>query len=148
MQLFRQTLLVSMLMIFLLLVACSDRQQPAETRGDSVDDLDSLVNRLQAAGATVEPAGTVSQPFFTPRGQVIVVNDQDVQAFEYESQADANAEVALVAPDGSSVGASIMNWMATPHFFNSGKLIVLYVGDQNDTIDVLEALLGTQFAGG
>lgn len=33
-------------------------------------------------------------------------------------------------------------------FYEGGKLIVLYVGDQNDTIDVLDAVLGMQFAGG
>lgn len=71
-----------------------------------------------------------------------------MQVFEYTSKVDAKAEADLVTPDGSSVGTSIMTWIATPHFYNSGMLIVLYVGDQSDTIDDLEAVLGSEFAGG
>ena len=36
----------------------------------------------------------------------------------------------------------------TPHFYNNGKLIALYVGDHNDTIELLDGVLGPQFAGG
>lgn len=144
----RQILLAALLAALLLLVACNDSNQPVETEEDSVVDLDGLVDSLQAAGASVEPAGTVSQPFFAPQGQIIAVEGQEVQVFEYNSEADAAAEADLVAPDGGSVGTSMMAWVATPHFFNSGRLIVLYVGDQNDTIEVLESVLGTQFAGG
>jgi hypothetical protein len=148
MKLLRQILLIGLLLVILLLIACNDRQQTVEIEDDSVIDLAGLVDHLQAAGATVEMAGTVSQPFFTPQGQVISVNSQDAQVFEYESEGEAKSEADLVSPDGGSVGASMMNWIATPHFYNSGKLIVLYVGDDIDTITLLEAALGTQYAGG
>jgi hypothetical protein len=113
-----------------------------------VTDYDNLVESLQDAGATVEPSGSVNQPFFTPQGQVIAVDGQDVQVFEYDTVADADAEADLVSPDGSSVGTSIMTWVATPHFYKSGRLIVLYVGDLSDTIGILEGALGPQFSGG
>ena len=144
---FHRTLL-GLLMVLLLLVACNDQQQSVETGSNSAIDLDSLVDRLQAAGTIVELTGTVAQPFFSPQGQVITISGQDVQVFEYASKLEAKAESDLVASDGSSVGTSIMTWIATPHFYNSGKLIVLYVGDQRDTIDDLVAVLGTEFAGG
>jgi hypothetical protein len=38
--------------------------------------------------------------------------------------------------------------MAPPHFFRSGKLIVLYVGANESILKVLQASLGAQFAGG
>lgn len=78
-----------------------------------MDDFHYLVDRLEASGATVAADGTVSQPFFTPEGQVIAVNGQDVQVFEYD-EAAMSAEAELVSPDGSSVGTSIMTWIA-PH---------------------------------
>lgn len=137
-----------LLFTLMVLGACNGQEELAVPQDSAVTDLDSLVESLQANGATVEKADPVSQPFFKPQGQVLVVNGQDVQVFEYDSEASANAEADLVAPDGSSVGTSIMTWIATPHFYKSGKLIVLYVGDQDDTINVLEAVLGTQFAGG
>ena len=116
--------------------------------GGSVTDLASLTDDLRAAGATVEPAGEVSQPFFSVEGQVITVNGEDVQVFEYADAASADAEAALVSPDGSSVGTTMVLWIATPHFYRAGQLIVIYVGDSTAVTDALEAVLGPQFAGG
>lgn len=38
--------------------------------------------------------------------------------------------------------------MATPHFYRSGNVIALYVGDDAATLAALERALGPQFAGG
>ena len=39
---------------------------PIVSHGGPVKDYVSLVDGLRAAGATVDPAGTLSQPFFAP----------------------------------------------------------------------------------
>ncbi len=118
------------------------------SHGGPVTDFVSLVDSLRSAGATVEPAGEVSQLFFSVQGQVITVNGEDVQVFEYDDAASADAEAALVSPDGSSVGTTMVLWIATPHFYQTGQLIVFYVGDSTAVIDALEEVLGPQFAGG
>jgi hypothetical protein len=41
----------------------------------------------------------------------------------------------------------MMSWMATPHFYKTGRILVLYVGDDQKVIDVLTGALGPQFAG-
>jgi hypothetical protein len=121
---------------------------PITQDGGSSLDYIKLLEGLGFSGAKVGPAGTVSQPFFTPQGQVISIEGQDVQVFEYESVAEAEAEAALIAPDGGSVGTSMVSWMATPHFYKDGRLIVLYVGDENDVINWLDIIFGSRFAGG
>ncbi len=126
---------------------CTSKQPPPPTHGGPVKDYISLVDNLRATGATVEPAGELTQPFFSVNGRVIVVNGGDVQVFKYADAAAAEAEAALVSPDGSSVGTSMVAWVAPPHFYRADRLIVLYVGDSTDAIDVLEAVLGQQFAG-
>jgi hypothetical protein len=45
------------------------------------------------------------------------------------------------------VGAMV-EWVAPPHFYSGGKLLVLYVGDKQRTLEALDLLLGPQFAGG
>ena len=127
-------------------VGCTS-QKPPVSHGGPVTDHVSLVDNLRQAGATVEPAGEVSQPFFAVAGNIIVVNGGDVQVFEYADAAAAEAEAALVSPDGSSVGTSMIGWVASPHFYKAGRLIVLYVGDSEAVTDVLESVLGQQFAG-
>ncbi len=111
-------------------------------------DLNSLIDSLEAAGAVVQPAGDISQPFLAVSGRIIEVDNTDVQVFEYSDTTAANADADMVSADGSSVGATMISWVATPHFYKSGKLIVLYVGDNQAVISILREVLGSQFAGG
>lgn len=147
MKILHRTLLFGLLLSIVLLVACTSGQTSVETNDEAVITFNDLVGRLEANGANVEATSTVSQPFFTPEGQIIAVNGQDVQVFEYDSEAAASAEADLVSPDGGSVGTSMMSWIAPPHFFRGGQLIVLYVGDDTGVMDALESVLGPQFAG-
>ena len=86
------------------------------SQGGPVTDYVSLVDSLRAAGEGVGPASEVSQPFFSVDGQIVRVNGEDVQVFEYSEAAAADTEAVFVSPDGTSVGTSMVNWVATPHF--------------------------------
>ena len=121
---------------------------PIVSHGGPVKDYVSLVDNLRAAGATVDPAGSVSQPFFAPQGQMLTVTGEDVQAFEFASVEEADTVAETVSADGSSIGTSMVRWIAPPHFYKAGKLIVIYVGGEGDVIDVLQEAMGPQFAGG
>lgn len=78
---------------------------------------------------------------------MIKVSGEDVQVFQYSHAAAVDAQAALVSPDGSAVGSSKLHWVGPPHFYKKGKLLVLYVGDNDKVLKVLEAVLGQQFAG-
>lgn len=134
------------LMLIVYGVGCVSEKPPVSHDGP-VTDYVSLIDNLRQVGATVESAGEVAQPFFSVTGNIMVVNSGDVQVFEYVDAAAAEAEAALVSPDGSSVGTSMVGWVASPHFYRIEKLIVLYVGDSETVTDVLESVLGQQFAG-
>ncbi len=147
-------LIMVIFMLTVLGIGCAGPQPPASeptppvvSHGGPVTDYISLIDNLRAAGATVEPAGEISQPFFSVEGNAITVNGENVQVFEYADTAAAEAEATLVSPDGSSVGTTMVGWIATPHFYKAGRLIVLYVGDNAPVVNVLEAVLGSQFAG-
>jgi len=106
-----------------------------------------LINALQAVGATVETGDSITQEFFTPEGQTVKVNGADLQVFEYESAEAMEKEASQVAPDGGSIGTSMVTWMAPPHFYKAGRIIVLYVGDDKPLLDLLNKVIGSQFAG-
>ena len=109
---------------------------PAVSHGGPVKDYISLVDNLRAAGATVDPAGTGSADFFAPQGQLLTVNGERVETFEFASAEEADAAADGVSASGSSISrvdadpglgvASSVLWDMPPHFYKAGKLIVLY----------------------
>jgi len=78
---------------------------------------------------------------------MINVRGEDVQVFQYSNAAATDAQAALVSLDGSAVGTTKVQWVGPPHFYKKGKLLVLYVGDNDKVLKTLEAVLGQQFAG-
>ena len=107
-----------------------------------------LADDLRNAGAEVKTGSDINQPFFRVPGRVLTVNGSDIQVFEFSSMDDAQTEVAKVGPDGYSIGTSMVDWVASPHFYAKGSLIVLYVGDGRELQILLEGVVGNQFAGG
>jgi hypothetical protein len=90
----------------------------------------------------------VWQPFFSASGRIMKVNNEAIQVFEYSKPATTESQAKRVSPDGKTIGNSKPSWMSTPHFFKSQKLILIYVGDDQTILRILQAELGKQFAGG
>jgi len=146
----RRTLLLVILLALVSIVSgCGGQAETSEPGSTvpSVEDQASLLAGLRAAGATVEVGDTVIQDFFTPEGTIIKVNGEDVQVFEYENAEIMESEASQVTPDGSSVGTSMMMWVDDPHFYKSGRIIVLYIGSNSATLDLLGEAINPQFAG-
>jgi hypothetical protein len=137
-------LIITLLMLVVYSTSCA----PDSGRGG---DYASLIDNLRKAGAVVEPRGEVAPDLFSAKRSVISVNDGDVQVWDYDDAATADAESALISPDGYSVRTATkttqVGWIAPPHFYKAGKLIVLYVGESEAVTVVLERVLGPQFAG-
>ena len=112
-----------------------------------VEDKATLIAALEGSGATVEIGEPVSQAFFTPESSIIKANGADVQVFEYETVEAMEEEASQVAPDGGSIGTSMVTWVNRPHFYKAGRIIALYVGSDATVLDLLEEALGAQFAG-
>jgi hypothetical protein len=108
-----------------------------------------LIGKLRARRANVKSTKEkVWQPFFSVSGRIMKVNNGAIQVFEYSTPAATQSQANRVSPDGKTIGNSKPSWMSTPHFFKSPKLIVIYVGDDQTILRILQAELGHQFAGG
>jgi hypothetical protein len=106
-------------------------------------ELVRLTEKLLALGATVAVANErVSQPFFSVPGRVTNINGAAVQVFEYSTPSAADVQASRVSADGAMIGTSKPSWMATPHFFKNGKLIVLYVGRNQTIVDLPRKAFG------
>jgi hypothetical protein len=113
-----------------------------------VMDQSALLSALKAAGVTPAIGDPISQDFFSVQGTFINLDqNESFQVFEYKTVEDMEADAAKVAPDGGSIGTSMVNWIMPPHFFKSGRIIILYIGENETTLSLLEKVMGKQFAG-
>ncbi len=143
--------LVSTALTFSLLLLPLGCGEPPTGPGDSELDLQTFIARLQEAGAEVILAGPIPGPVFLAGGHVLTMNGHRVGAYVYESAQEARSAAAGISPDGSSIRedgrATHIEWVDAPHFFNAGRLIVLYVGRDTGVLSRLVRILGPQIAG-
>ena len=113
----------------LFVLACNEPPMGPDAAGV---DLQSLVAELGDTGAEVTLEGHIANPPFWSNGHVLTVNRHRVDAYLFESVADAEQAASGISPDGSAISedgkATQVEWVDVPHFFASGRLIVLYVG--------------------
>jgi len=136
------------ILLFLLVAAgCNGSDTTPVSHGGPVRDHVSLVDTLRAQGLTVEPTGSISQPFFPMPGQALQVKGQDIQVFEFGDSSSAESQVKEISSDGMTIGNTVVQWISPPHFFSTGKIIVLYLGTDAELLKILKTALGTQIAG-
>lgn len=147
--------LALMLPLALLLVACGASSNVRQTAPPL--DYATLVERLRADGATVEPAGDASAyPLVTPSGRMIHLNGESVKVFEYQDARSAQTEATQISPGGTtrdwqesdgSGHSVVMDFVYAPRWYQAGRLIVLHVGTVNAVGNLLQRELGAPFAG-
>ena len=133
--------------VFLAACAGTGGVQVTPTPDLYVVDRAGLIDALNAADAVREVGDPVMQEYFSVGGASVKVRESDILVFEYETAEAMEADASLVASDGGSIDTTMLFWVATPHFFKAGRIIVVYIGDDAEMLSQLESLLGAQFAG-
>jgi mono/diheme cytochrome c family protein len=136
---------VIMTMTFLY-VGCGGTETVTVTKGDE-SPYDTFTERLLDYGASVQHMGSINQPFLSGQGRIVRVNGEDLQVFEYANRGLAEDDIRDVRPDGCCFGTTIISWMGSPHLYQKDRLIVIYIGDNSSMRNLLENILGSQFAG-
>lgn len=144
----RVVIFLSLLLVIISVAGCSSR--PA------VMDYERLADSLRKGGATVETGEDTfpfdeKRPIFSVDVRNIEINGENISVLEYDDEATARTETEIISPDGFGFTtpdfAAQVDWIAPPHFYRSGRIIVLYVGRNQVIIDLLNSILGPQFAG-
>ena len=101
-----------------------------------------LLAALQAAGATVTSGGDIDQPFIPVKGHLITINGADVQVFEFQDDATRQQVSDAISQAQNSIDTSLPSGTDMPNFWANGRLIVLYIGQDQATINILTKILG------
>jgi hypothetical protein len=114
-------------------------------------DYSTLLHYLRDSGASIGEEGESHVPFFGIEGRSVTVNESAIQVFEYANAEAMESEASRVSSDGFTIRkeSSIMSvdWIGPPHFYKAGRIIVIYIGDDDSIIRLLENALEKQFAG-
>lgn len=107
-----------------------------------------LKDNIENAGAKLNVSGIIKQPYFSVQGNVLLINNNDtIEVFEYAKQIDAEVDARKISQNGSMIGNLRVDWIAPPHFYKKGKVIVSYVGADPQVLALLNNILGGQIAG-
>lgn len=130
-----------------LLAGCTGQNPAGPSQLDSAQALVPLLEHVGARVSIAEQMPRESSPFFSVTAQRLLVNGQSVHVFQYADEASASADAARVAPSGTPIGSTQITWVDPPRFYMRGRLIVLYVGRDEEVSSMLETVLGQPFAG-
>ena len=121
----------------------------------SSDDHDfglaELSDRLTREGHEVASDGTAPGSPFAPTANLLCVDSIQVRVYQYADLAARLAISAGISPDGSKItlpleGSTnkvmLVDWIASPHFFAKGRIIVLVLGDDTRVAKALTQILG------
>ncbi len=123
---------------------------------EQVTDYGALLHHLRDSGAFVLEEGEIPRyNFFDMAGKRVKVNGSIIQVFEYVNAGAMESEASCVSVDGFGITKergdmgmhTEVNWVGPPHFYKAGRIIVIYIGDNDSTISLLENAMGKQFAG-
>ena len=113
-----------------------------QSHGNDIGGYIEFVDALRAEGAQVEPQEAVKQPFFNISGPVVLVNGNRVQVFDFGTEAFQRAASEQISADGFIIGTTVVDWVDQPTFWARDRIIVLYVGRDAGTIELLNRVLG------
>jgi hypothetical protein len=111
------------------------------SQGNETGEVAQFVDALRTQGATVNTVGEITQPFIPVTGQLLTVNGADVEVFEFQDEATRQQSSDAISQMGS-VGASIPEFVDQATFWAKGRLIVLFVGQDQMLVDTVTQVIG------
>lgn len=123
-----------------LVVGCAEPAAPgAPALAREASSLGELTEALEAAGASVEIRAESVTSLFSVPGRLVLVDGAQIEVFVFPDAAAAEEEVPRLTQ-------SLIHWMAPARLFGRGALLVLYVGPEGPTTELLERVLGPALA--
>jgi hypothetical protein len=142
-----QRLSTTMLFLALVTILVSACLPQAQASPPESLDYERFIEKLREAGHEVEEVGELDEPIFGERVRVIRLNGEDLQVYEFGSAAEQEAASATISGNGYIIGTNSIFWISKPYFYAKDTLIVLYLGVEEETIELLAEVLDRPLTG-
>lgn len=155
----RLIVLIFTLTIGISLLGCTkiSYQQPSTERNKSqnselsitkIQNTEELINFLKKSNSNLKYSKEDNSWFLSGSLTIADFDGDTIGIYEYKNNQEMEQDAKNISSDGYMIGNSFVEWVAKPHFYKSGNIIVNYIGDNKEMIKKIEKLMGQQFAGG
>lgn len=103
---------------------------------------DQMVRAAETYGLNASMVGPIQQPFFEPTGEIILVQGQEVQVFQFANASDVKQALSQIPVVGTRVAGTPVVNVEPMHVWSGGNLIALYSGQDARVIGFLNAAFG------
>ena len=134
-----------LLISLLILTSCS--KKTTENGTDYISFLEILDdNQIQYKEGDLDTSS-----FLSVARMPIFIGDEIISIYEYASNEDMEKDSTYIDKGGSSIsmpGKEVeISWVSYPHFFKKDTLIINYVGENQQILELLNKNYGDEFAG-
>lgn len=122
-------------------------QQQIEYADNAATDgeFGGAIERIREQGAVVGiGSATFDRPPFSVTGRELNVDGAIVQVFKYADVGSATADASAIEKVADSNWNGI-SWDGSPHIYQVGNIIALYIGDDTEILTLLRAAFGSPF---
>jgi len=114
---------------------------------DNAFDTETLLTEMNSFNTEYSVDKSAKRDLFSVAPTMIFLGTDKLSVYEYRNIKSMEKDAARISSDGYQIGNNKVSWALEPHFFKKGKILVQYCGDNKKTFDLLEKILGRQFAG-
>ena len=116
-----------------------------------VYDYESLIADLGSAETEVHELA-----IFSVGARDVAISGGTIKVYEFPDEQAANSQAGRVSLDGYTITVPLggdlnksvhSDWLEPPHYYKKGRVIVFYVGGDPAFAEMLESMLGPEFAG-
>lgn len=106
-------------------------------------NLENLKKDIEGKGYKVEIWAKDKDFFDAPKFEV-KINDNKISVYDYEEISTLEKDMSGITENGLVVSGTKVKWIKAPHYYKKGELLVIYDGDNNEVISVLNETMGNE----
>lgn len=104
-----------------------------------------FIEYIEKQGGKIDSSDQGDMKILNGKLTVLNINGNDIGVYEYKDNQEME-EDAKTIKGGGVIGNAIYEWVEPPLFFKGGNIIVLYVGNNEENIEIIKKFMGRPFA--
>lgn len=137
-------------------------EEGTEKTGDAGSDLmskitdnsmdynkDDLKRDVEEKGYITNQVEDTEKPFFSVENTNYIINDEKFSVYQYNKDDKVKLEddIKSITDNGMKINDVNMNWNKAPHIYKKGRLLVIYLGDNEIVLTEAKEILGQPILG-